>query len=492
MDKTQNYIESQISYSQTYYNLLLVLIIIVSFSIRLILINLNSAEYTDGIIQINLFKNKTTFWPPFYALEISFFNLIFKDPIISGRFASLLSGSLSIIPIYLIGKLLFNRKVGYFACILYTLSAPSLRWDLKVMTDSTFTLFFLITLYLILKFFDKPSLYTLGFAIFTGGISTLTRYQGFIFVPLYILMFFNKKIWKKLNFKKILITILAVIPWILLIWWLEYRGFGHFRQFTKRAGGNIITAFQKYFVMLEAFLITIPYCLTYPIFILSYIGISNGLKGSLNQKRALTIMGYIFISWLVVHSAFRAFQERYFLQIFPLFIIFAAYGIILVAKKNIKIEKIIFAGSLIITIIFSSLVLWYQKDSFGDIKRASLYIKENLPKDAKIFSDEIEKSSFWSGRKINKIKKGKYPSSSFILLHDFYTSNLKEEEKRLVQKFKAKKVFETKSVIVPLLPDITIKPKNYKDHHPGWITYKFTTQVFRSVIYKIPDNKNKD
>src|SRR3989338_8076613 len=50
------------------------------------------------------------------------FLLIFADPLFAGRIVSVLSGILSVIGIYLLAKILFNRKTAVAASLLYIFS----------------------------------------------------------------------------------------------------------------------------------------------------------------------------------------------------------------------------------------------------------------------------------------------------------------------------------------------------------------------------------
>ena len=92
------------------------------------------------------------------------------------------------------------------------------------------------------------------------------------------------------------------------------------------------------------------------------------------------------ISWIAAHSSLRSFQTRYWLPVVPLFLIFASLGI-----TKLRHMRTVFMVCLTCSILFSSAVLIFQKDSFGDVKRVALWTRNNI-KDSTVYSDEIVKT----------------------------------------------------------------------------------------------------
>jgi 4-amino-4-deoxy-L-arabinose transferase-like glycosyltransferase len=77
-------------------------------------------------------------YPPLYASLIALFHLFFKNYEIAGIWVSIIFGTLTILPIYLLGKNIFNEKVGAISG-LFAVVQPSLYIRSgSVLTESTY------------------------------------------------------------------------------------------------------------------------------------------------------------------------------------------------------------------------------------------------------------------------------------------------------------------------------------------------------------------
>jgi hypothetical protein len=154
------------------------------------------------------------------------------------------------------------------------------------------------------------------------------------------------------------------------------------------------------------------------------------------------------------------------------------------------------------SLIFTALVINYQRDAFGEIRRAARYI-ETEPIKGRVFSDETTKLPYWSGKQVWKLRKNGYNRlrpGDMVVISSFYTKNFGQEESK-IKKFSAIKLKRRiYAELTPLLPDIMVNPR-YKMHHPGWIAYRYQRQKFECRIYEVtakntpnPDKriKNKD
>ncbi|HEX68170.1 MAG TPA: hypothetical protein ENG13_03790 [bacterium] len=95
----------------------LFLLFFISFLICIPFINWFTAERTDSIILITLFQNRTSSWPPLYTLFLHLFHPLFKDWIISGRWVSLLSRSLAVIPLYFLARKIFHPTTALYTLL---------------------------------------------------------------------------------------------------------------------------------------------------------------------------------------------------------------------------------------------------------------------------------------------------------------------------------------------------------------------------------------
>ncbi|HIE43967.1 MAG TPA: hypothetical protein EYP78_04125 [Candidatus Omnitrophica bacterium] len=428
---------------------------------------------------MTLFSNQSTFWPPLYTLLIKLFNFFCGDLELSGRFVSILAGSICVYPVYWIGKLIFNRKVAIYTAILYIFSPVVFRWNLRVMSDSLFTLLFLGSLVFLLRFYFDPEGKWLLLGFFGAGLASLTRYEGIALIPL-IMFLWIREIDKK-RYKSLFTSLWGLFPWLLLGWWLNYRGFGHFTQHKERMAESLLSNLFMYLTEIEGYILTIPYILTYPIFIFFCYGAYKA-KNLQRGKILLLVLFYLLILWLITHSTLRSFQTRYFLPLVPLFLILAGYGL-----SYAKRGRLAFGVCLGISIIFSSAVLFYQRDTFGEVQRASLWIKYNVKRDT-IFSDELHKTQFWSGKKIKPLESRDIRAGDYLVIHSFY-SPLSQAINYFQKRYEVKVVYQTTSSIIPLLSDLVSRPEF--TNSPRWLVMKYQKQTFRSVVLKIIKEKNE-
>jgi hypothetical protein len=508
----------------------LLIILLFTFASRVIFLHWNSGEYTDGIIQMTLFTaaKENSFYPPLYSFLILLVNYLFHNLETSAKLISMLAGTLSVIPVYLIAKRLFNSRTGIYAAILVAVSPEIWRWQIRVMTDSLFTFFFLLSIYFLLKKEDVnaskhnskpadcrlPTAYSLAFAWFFAGLASLTRYQGIALIPPLIIV----TIWLirhgKLNFKLPTTNCLlptGFIPWLILIWWVALRGFGHFGQYAERTSQTWWMSLVSYLTMAETFVLYIPYELTYPVFCFLIYGAFQLITRKMNeQEQELTeldspvpqysdtpvrlfnwIFIYLFIAWLIIHSPFESFQYRYFIPIFPLFLILAAYGI--AQFQNSIFKKIMGIIAIIFCLLFSLTSLYLQRDTFGDIKRAAIVLKESpLPMNPRIYGNELYrpgmsnlKLAFWSGLNIQSYdaeSRTQLEPGDYVVLHNVY-GNLISEENFLQTYYDAKIIYRAEAKTVPLLPDIMSSPPFTS--HPAGMIFKYFPQEFITVILRI-------
>jgi len=496
--------------------LILLVIILFFLAIRIFFWGINSAEYTDGIVQITLFENENKFWPPVYTILIKLLGLFKIDGISSGKIISIVSGLLTLIPIYFLSFKLWNRRTAIFATILFSIVPMSLRWNIRVMTDSLFV--FLSTLIFYLCFVStasingklenvldessnirtkKASIVPFSIAVFLAPILILTRYQGIIFLPFILLCYiFICKGKKRIE----ILPIISLISFLLIFFWLKYRGVSHSVQFVERAGASLTDAFKNYATIFENFIAHMPFFLTYPVFILIIYTFCKEDFSERNKKFFLYFGLYYFFVLLILQTMFQSFQERYFYPIVPFVSIFAGRGIdFLINEKKVKLalRYILILASFIYIVALGFAVLYFQKDSFGDLKRSAKFLKSVEP-NAIIFSNENNyslpsciKDKYWSGREVSLLTDEyilgdkSFPQGSYLCLHSAYgglknfSLLLMEFEKR----YNLEEVYSSQSTIIPIFPDIMQEP--FFHQNPLALTVKYNKQTFYSYVFKV-------
>jgi 4-amino-4-deoxy-L-arabinose transferase-like glycosyltransferase len=143
--------ESQLNLNQVLKreSVLLVSLVLMAFAIRLWMAKFNTIIEGDGLWYATLGKNLisgnirdglSTYWPPLYPLLVGVSSLIFHDLEFAGRFVSVLSGSLLVIPVYYLSRKLYGRQVAVISGLLVATSAMLITYSTSMMSESTYLL----------------------------------------------------------------------------------------------------------------------------------------------------------------------------------------------------------------------------------------------------------------------------------------------------------------------------------------------------------------
>ncbi|KKR50074.1 MAG: Glycosyl transferase family 39 [Candidatus Levybacteria bacterium GW2011_GWA2_40_16] len=79
-----------------------------------------------------------------------------SDPLLSGRFASVLLGGFSLIGLYLTAKTLFNEKVGLFASLIFAVTPIFVFYNRQALFEAGLIFSIIWSFYYFLKFIQKP------------------------------------------------------------------------------------------------------------------------------------------------------------------------------------------------------------------------------------------------------------------------------------------------------------------------------------------------
>ena len=462
---------------------------------KLVLITMNRAEYTDGILQLTLFSSPNKLYPPLFTLCALGLAPLFRNPEMAGRFVSVLSGSFILFPLFYFSLRLFNKRAAFFTCLIYTISPVPLRWSIHAMTDALFAvLFFAAAIFWIEAAGEELKTTGKSFflATFFSVLSALTRYQGFLlFPPLFFLVI--TKSWQR---KKIFLPgFLMQVLWLAPVFWIVYSGFRHPEQFVERAGQTGFSTMLNILNLFESFLAYSPYFLTWPVFFLFLAGLFY--LGWDVKPRILffSLFMYLVITLLLLQSAFSSFQARYLLPLVPLVTVFAGWGMETLRvrwNKHPWLVSLVFFIALFYGLGFGLCSVFLQRDTFRDLKASALYVKD-LPADTVIYSNEAYKDlgpvkmRFWSGRDIRAYDAAKdLPSGAVVCLTSAYGGAwaISQHTIQLQQKYQPKLLMSFEARIVPLLPDVMQEPMTHQN--PLAITFRYTPQDFRTDIYQIP------
>ncbi len=458
--------------------------------VRLLLLNWNTAEYTDGIYYMtqDILQGK---YPPLYPALIRLLNFIFNDLEFTGKLLSILAGSLSVFPLYLIGKQVYNQKTGLYAVLLYSVSPMALRWSIRVMSDATFGLFFLLSIWFAVRFYRSQQRKDLIWCTFMAGLSVVTRVNGVLLLPW--LVFLYVLYLRKNSLKQLALSLVWVgaMPWFLLLAWLLQN-----EVCVSIYASNTFAGCGKGLVALGFFLVknftfhfeASVWAVTAPVALFACFGVYQSLHLSENKTDTrnfwLGLCGYLLAAWFAVLSIWHHLSTRHSYGIMPLILLLSGYGIYSIGyhigRRRLFLASLV--GCILFTSVFSAAALYYQRDSFGDIKRAAVYAGNELQGET-IFTDEGEKTSFWSNCPCQSYShKEEIQPGQYVILHSFYT-DIDREESYLASRFETEIIYQTTSRIRPLLSDLLSGGRG--TGFEEWMPRRFRTQHFRTVVIKL-------
>lgn len=373
---------------------------------------------TGDLFRLSWNGDPYTDHPPFgfWLIAISF--KIFGISEFWARFPSAISGLISVLITYLIGKELFNKWVGIASAV----ALPSAFWFLyrarSGNLDIFLTLMFLLAFYFALKSLKKsvffiPFFVSLTFLVLTKTLVPLT------ILPM-LLILFSKINWKKINWTYFFIGFLFFIS-LISFWWLTEKNYKS--DFVSRYFMIGLPGVKLDSNYLENLKLTKEY-LHSGIGKWFWPGVLSIFLGLFLFQRRFLILSVFSISFLTPFIFSGKGHIWHLIPVYP-FLLLSFFGIFSflgeIFQRYFKIESLYpYLSKVVFTlgIIFISLFF-----SFQQLKR-SFYEFINIPafvSDEEILSTEASKidmelyidgsnfqpaAVFYSGKKVDQIWEG--------------------------------------------------------------------------------------
>src|SRR3989344_9695485 len=146
----------------------------------------------------------------FFLTDLSY--KIFGVSLFSARFLAVLFGSLSIIVLYLLTSLLYNKKLALISSILLTLSSFHISMSLAEM-DVAMVFFVLLSLFFFVKSLKEKNERLLILCYVFLGIAVLVKQIAITFIPVLIIsyIYYKLKNKEKLNYKQVVNFIIIML-----------------------------------------------------------------------------------------------------------------------------------------------------------------------------------------------------------------------------------------------------------------------------------------
>lgn len=273
---------------------------------------------------------------------------------------------LSVGMVFLLGRVLFNQRVGLWAAMLMAISPVDILTSQRLWADEMLVFFTALAVFLFWKVRKAQSM---TFAILSGvsaGIAALTKGTGLFIISgiLLFTMYVNlKKNYKGLlgirnifDREQMIFLFFAVA--ISFFWYARvtitygtplYRP--HIASFDKLGSWDFMMSQRPrygqayYFVFLA------------PVYILFYFELVKTVLRKVFSEERLILLCWFFVFLIpLVYS--KANEERYMLPAYPAIAIFTALALESIRCKVNVLMKVKYLGDVIVLIVFASTFFW--------------------------------------------------------------------------------------------------------------------------------------
>ncbi len=192
MNEKSNYIEKESVLALLKNNYLLLLIFFAGLVLRIYDLGTESVWYDEAVsimvsklgimeqIKWNIAANESN--PPFYYLLLHFWVPYFGDSEFISRLPSAVLGSLSILAIYAVGKLLFNKKAGLVAALILATSVFHIRYSQEARGYTLMVFLSLVSFYSLVKLTSgRGRAYSIAYIV-SSVFLMYTHYYGSLII----------------------------------------------------------------------------------------------------------------------------------------------------------------------------------------------------------------------------------------------------------------------------------------------------------------------
>ncbi len=395
-------------------------ILILASIIRVYFLNIakNQAHWWDTLAFGSLAKNmifhlwtNTTFIqheaiirPPLVPFLWSILLRIDVSDFISLIVFGLLPSILSVFFIYLIGKELYDKKVGLIAAFILSVTWIHLFYTVRIMSDVPSLFFCLVSIYFFIISYQKIETKYFAISIFFMSLAILTRYFYGIIGAIYLLFVIIEHKHKFLKNKSFWVAgIIGAIPLIIFVL-LNFMSHGsilpaasvYAESATEKPG------FAFYTLGFISHDFTFIFALFF--FIGFFIALFEVFIAFDSIKKVKKIKSHLFLILILLAPMtffiffLRAAEDRYLFLSFAGFLLISSYAISIISDYMKKYSKYLAIAFIIIVLVFgaySSLkfgndMIKSKTTSYLQMKQAFLWIKDNTPQDAVLLGENID------------------------------------------------------------------------------------------------------
>jgi len=378
-------------------------------------------------------------FPPVYPYLISLLYRITGDAQSAGIYVSIMAWILSVIPVYLISKMLFKGSRTYASItLLIFVTTPVLNtMARRVQAEAVYILLLLGTVYLLFYLlFKGKSLRILHFVIIGAafGLTTLARPEGFIFLLLSaaVLFFVRIKEWKKvvpLLLIMIITSLFILSPYMIYLkketghWLLSGRSHltivhgedvwaddydlriekkvyeitpdrrgvrmyrGMYFSVPEYFLNNLSDTFKRLTYNFKAFMYNL-FKLIFPVGIVLLLFLFVPVQGKVNYDKKIALILPLFIAPIFLNMFFR-YVHRHLLQYLVFLLFLVAIGLYkagVLALKRFDIKKWLLVGLQVLIILLMNYQIFHhyihppedRERTWHEHKEMGLWMKANI------------------------------------------------------------------------------------------------------------------
>ena len=283
--------------------------------------------------------------PLFMWVLMPFFKF-FSDPLLAGRFLSVISGFASLIGVFVLGWIFFNRRVGLWSAALLTLTPFTFFFDRMALVDSmltAFSIWSLVFALLLIRWRRLDLAMILGYFLGGGLLTKTPAMFNLIALPATLLIFD----WKDKARQKKLLQIIGLWVVAIIITFTVYSilklGPG-FDNLSSRNQDYIFSPLELVGRPLDPFIPRLrdladwfPKLIKVPVILL--ILFSVGLAFLVKNKYALAVLIWSITPLLIEMAFLKTFTARYILSSIPPLLVLSAFGVDFLIER-VRMKKI--------------------------------------------------------------------------------------------------------------------------------------------------------
>jgi 4-amino-4-deoxy-L-arabinose transferase-like glycosyltransferase len=290
--------------------------------------------------------------PPFYPILIALTELVTENPELAGKMVSALMGICVFLPVYLLGRRIFEQKIVLVSLAFLALHPYLVRYSAEALSESTFIFLGVAGFWLLWQAIREGRIWYAAAATLMLGFACLTRGQGLIWlgtlllVPVVFALLpgipvdFRKRTWVY-SLLCIGFFLLVIAPYVVYL--KVVTG-----EWTVRQGASVAIATKTPYSSAAGLLATItslladpwslikklglnlghaavllPKTFHYPLFLLLIVGLVRAVRRRLSPGEVY--LGIICTTYILAH-ALLYMKVRYLLPVVPFALYWMAEG----------------------------------------------------------------------------------------------------------------------------------------------------------------------